>query len=181
MKKILVLLMALCLVGCSNGGKVEDTVEPTMTPSVEPTEETVETTSPEEEIMVFGDVEVSDEMKDKIATLYTCMEEPIQYALTGLDETVFNSFAFVDWQEGIEAVAADALVNAIPHSVVLIKVPETVDGEALAKEIEDNAQLNKWVCVQAEAKAAVFKDGYILLVMSTQDTVDAFVSAFEAM
>ena len=66
--------------------------------------------------------------------------------------------------------------------IVLLKITDNdIDGKELAKQIEENADLNKWICVSADAKKAIYKDGYIMFVMSDKDTVDTFVKTFESM
>ncbi|MBM7561183.1 hypothetical protein [Fusibacter tunisiensis] len=100
---------------------------------------------------------------------------------TPLTEENFSWFMFADYVEGTEAVSADAMINAVAHSVVLARVPEDSDVEALKAEIEEKADPRKWICVEAQKIEVVVRGNLILLVMSSEEVVDAVVANFEAL
>lgn len=100
---------------------------------------------------------------------------------TPLDSENFSWFMFTDYIEGIEAVSSDAMINAVAHSVVLARVPEGTDIEALKSEIEEKADPRKWICVAAEKTEVAVHGDLILLVMSSEEVVDAVVANFEAL
>lgn len=101
------------------------------------------------------------------------------YEVIELNEENFEYFAFIPWCEGIEAVHADALINALPHSVVLIrKTDDSVDLEAMANEIKENANPAKWVCVEAEKSEVAVNDDELLLVMTSKDLADQMIANF---
>lgn len=97
-----------------------------------------------------------------------------------LDAENFEAYAFLPYDEKLEACAADALVNITPHSVVVINSPEGNGGE-LAKKVLANADPRKWICVEAEKVSVGYTDHYVVLVMSYQDTVDQAMRNFKAM
>lgn len=90
----------------------------------------------------------------------------------------FKSFLFVDPIEGAEALASEGMINAIAHSAVLLRVPEGTDAEAVAKEIETNADPRKWICAEAEKTVVTVHGQTILLVMSFEDVTDALVANY---
>ena len=47
----------------------------------------------------------------------------------------FPYVAFTDYIDGMEAVSSDAAINAIAHSVVLLRVPEGTDVQEIADDI----------------------------------------------
>lgn len=100
------------------------------------------------------------------------------YDTVQLDTENFEYFAFVPYEDGISAVAADALVNITPHSVVLIHT-ENGNGGDLAGKIIKNADPNKWLCVGSEAVRVAYTDHYVVLVMSYEDIADDITENFK--
>ncbi len=90
----------------------------------------------------------------------------------------YPSFLFIDFIEESEALASEALLSAVAHSLVLLKLPEGSDVEAIRTEIENKADPMKWVCVGAEKVEVVSKGNVILLVMSYEDIVKQCVENF---
>ncbi len=93
----------------------------------------------------------------------------------------FSSYFFIDYVEGSTGLASDAAINAIPHSVALLRLPESEDSKAVCDEIEKNLDPRKWICVEAEASKVLAKGNLILVVMSDQATVDLVAKNFEAL
>ena len=100
------------------------------------------------------------------------------YEIVPLDSNNFEYFAFVSYEDGYTAVAADALVNITPHSLVIIHT-EDGNGQLLAEEIFENADPNKWLCVGSEALKVACTDHYVALIMSYRDVCDGITANFE--
>ena len=99
---------------------------------------------------------------------------------TAIDSENFSSFLFIQPIEGAQGLASEAAIGSIAHSVVLLRLPEDVNGDAVAAEIKNNANPRKWICVEAE-KIIVEKSGNtILLVMSWEKTADAVAENFRS-
>lgn len=98
-----------------------------------------------------------------------------------LDSENFAYYMFIDPVEGAEAMASEAMIGSIAHSIVLMKTPEGADVEAIAQSVRDNADPRKWICVEAEKCEVVVKDGYILLVMTNAAAADAIIANFNAL
>lgn len=98
-------------------------------------------------------------------------------ALTADD---FEFFSFAPYQEGYEGIQADALIGAIPHSVVLVRVPADQAGE-VAETMREKADPRKWICVEAEKTVVDRCGGTILLVMSSGETANAILTNFKAL
>lgn len=99
---------------------------------------------------------------------------------TALTADDFSFFAFAPYQEGYEGIQADALVGAMPHSVVVVRVPAE-QGEEVEKTIRENADPRKWICVEAEKTVVARSGGVILLVMSGGETANAILTNFKAL
>lgn len=98
-----------------------------------------------------------------------------------LDSENFAYYMFIDPVEGAEAMASEAMIGSIAHSIVLMKTPEGADVEAIAQSVRDNADPRKWICVEAEKCEVVVKEGYILLVMTNAAAADAIIANFNAL
>ena len=59
------------------------------------------------------------------------------------------------------------------------RVPEGTDAAEIAKQIEDQADPRKWICVEAEKTIVKQRGNVVLLVMSTADVADAVAQAFD--
>ncbi|MGM9618908.1 MAG: hypothetical protein ACI3W8_03600 [Oscillospiraceae bacterium] len=103
------------------------------------------------------------------------------YEPTELTEENFEFYAFVPYAEGYEGLSADALIGSIAHSVVLVRVPADDDAAQAAREMKDNANPRKWICVEAEAVHVRQYGSTILLVMSSAATADAILMNFDAL
>ncbi|NLH00649.1 MAG: hypothetical protein GX488_01895 [Clostridiales bacterium] len=100
-------------------------------------------------------------------------------AFTELNEDNYHYYLFIDPVKGADALACDSLINAVPHSAVLLRLPEGTDASAIAEEIEKNADPRKWICVEAEKKIVKVHGNTILLVMSFSKTADSISENFD--
>ena len=100
---------------------------------------------------------------------------------TALTKDNFEYFAFTAMPDGVEAIAADALINAVPHSVVLMRAQDAETAKKLAADVEANLNPAKWVCVEAEKTAVLVHNCTVLLVMSWSDVTDALTANFNAL
>lgn len=157
MKKLLTLMMVLAIGVSMAACATEGQVEPEQNPGADLTVEEIIT-------------EITTDAGIEMATMNT-----------PLDSENFSWFMFIDHIEGIEAVSADAMINAVAHSVVLARVPEGSDIEAMKAEIEEKADPRKWICVEAEKVEVAVRGDLVLLVMSSEEVVDAVVANFEAL
>lgn len=102
-----------------------------------------------------------------------------EVAFTEINEDNYRYYLFIDPVKDAEALACDAIINAVPHSAVLLRVPESKNAETVAEEIRTNADTNKWICVEAEAMDVSVHNRTVLLVMSEEETVDAMINNFD--
>ena len=72
----------------------------------------------------------------------------------------------IDIEEGI---ASEPVMSSIAHSVVVIKVADGTDINAVKEKIKENVNPQKWVCVEAEKVIVENKGNIIILIMSNND------------
>lgn len=117
-------------------------------------------------------------MPEIIGLLCEGVEVPA-YEATELTEETFEYFAFVPYADGLTGYQADALINAIPHSLVLVR-SENGDTADIAQKMLDNADARKWICVAADVKQVAYTEHYVLLIMSTAELAEGVIANFEA-
>ncbi len=96
-------------------------------------------------------------------------------------DDMFLSNLFIPAIKGAEVVVHEPGMGSIPHSVVLLRLPDGSDVEAVRADIEAHANPAKWVCVEAEKVNVVAHGNTILLVMSQAKTADAITANFNAL
>lgn len=97
------------------------------------------------------------------------------------DADNFEYFAFVPWEEGVECIVSEALINAVAHSMVILRAPDAETAQSMAGEIEANANPAKWICVEAEKTIVSVHGATVLLVMSSASAADAIAANFDAL
>lgn len=91
----------------------------------------------------------------------------------------FANYAFLEYKDGYEGLANEAMINVVTHSVVLVRLPEGADAEAAQSAIKKDANPNKWVCVSAEKTEVARRGRTVLLVMSSEKTAKQIAENFE--
>lgn len=179
MKKVFMLMLcaAMLLGAAACGGdtapKASD--RPQNAPSPEPSQPV---SSPDG---AGPDTEGSSELSKMFETILSGVPDLPGCGEVELNSENFSSYLFIDYIEGSEALASEALINAVPHSAVLLKLPDGADIDSVASQIEENADTRKWICVEAEKAIVRTGDGVILLVMSATATAEAIAASFDAL
>ena len=67
---------------------------------------------------------IEGSLEELLAKVTEGVEPDIMVMETPLTQENFSSYLFIDYVEGSEGLASDAAINAIAHSVVLLRLPE---------------------------------------------------------
>lgn len=188
MKKLIAFLlsltMVLALAACSPAPEATDpseaqtTAAPTTEPVTEPA--TQPETQPEAPETTGETLSADDQdLMEKMEALTAGALEEMMVSNTPLTEETFEYSLFIPYIEGAHAVENAAMINAIAHSVVLLKLPEGADVSAVASEIEENMNPRKWICVAAESAWVKTSGQYVLMVMSSQQIADTIEANFD--
>ncbi len=80
-----------------------------------------------------------------------------------------------------DAAVYEAMMGSLAFSMVLVRVKDAADAEAVAKEMNEGINPRKWICVEAnDKKVATYSDTVMLIMldsgldMAAQDYIDAF-------
>ena len=117
----------------------------------------------------------ADDMQNLINTVYTGLEDKLPPTLNTQIVDVNNAdnlkyFTGLSSNENIDAVvASEPMIGAQPYSFVLVKVKDGADADSIAKQMSENVDTRKWICVQAEKLYATSVDNLALFVMSSDE------------
>lgn len=96
--------------------------------------------------------------------------ETVQY-MTGLENI-----------DGVEyAVVSEPMMTSQAYSLVLVKVKDGVDANAIAKTMNENINERKWICVTAEKIYTAASGDVVCLVMSNPDTAKTVYESFKTL
>lgn len=151
----LVIALLVTITGCGKDKKEEEKAD-----KVENVEGTLE------EIMTKVYKDIPEEEKPMMLMNTEVNAENIEYYLGTSD---------IDYKE---ALASESGVGSIPHSVVLVRVNEGADVDAIKTKIEDSVDPRKWICVEAENVIVKSKGDLIILIMAT-DGADKLEANFD--
>lgn len=102
--------------------------------------------------------------------------------LTNQDIVKYNT-GLEDVSKVKEAVVSEAMISSQAYSMVLLRVKDSADAEAVAKAMLNGIDTRKWICVEADDIKVVTHDDLVLLAMvassmneavTSQQLVDAF-------
>ena len=119
-------------------------------------------------------------LEEIMVDLLTDVEVPVSSNIA-IDQQNFSAFLFIDPIENAEALASEAQIGSIAHSVCILRVPDGIDAAYVAKNIETNANPRKWICVEAEKTAVLQNGNLIVLIMSFENTTNAIANNFQDM
>ena len=76
-------------------------------------------------------------------------------------------------------VVSEPFINAQAFSAVMVKVSEGANIEEMKKEMLDNIDMRKWICVSAEKVSVTNYENVIFLVMSSEEWANPVYEAFK--
>lgn len=189
MKKILLFLltgvMVVGMTACGNKNNAETNTEAINTEIA--TEEVVDTEIAGEDDFV---VEVS-ELEGVVNSIYE-NHAPIELMLgtipvnvTDMDDLTYNT-GLTSGDHLVEAVRSETMMGSQAYSLVLVKVDDAANAQAIADAMYDNIDQRKWICVEAGDKMVATCGDLVMLMMvdveyaeavTAQSIVDAFQAA----
>lgn len=115
------------------------------------------------------------DMENLINTVYEGQETilPGTLATQTIDISNVNmltSFTGLTSNENIDAVVvSEPMMSSQAYSFVLVKVKDGTDANEIAKEMSENVDTRKWICVEAEKLYATSVNNLAVLVMASDE------------
>lgn len=97
---------------------------------------------------------------------------------------VLKSFTGLSSADKVSAVAAsEAAIGSQAYSLVLARLKDAADAEAVATEMKNGIDQRKWICVEADDMRVVAYGDVVMLIMVSSElsevaTADQMVDAF---
>lgn len=119
-------------------------------------------------------IQTAQEMQDILNNINTKLQD----VLPGLetrevdvtDEFLFTSTTGLQSNNNVEAVVvSEPFISAQAYSAVMVKVSKDANIEEMKKEMYDNIDMRKWICVSAEKLWITSYDNVIFFVMSSEE------------
>ena len=102
-----------------------------------------------------------------------------------LDMTDVETVKYFTGLENVDdveyVVASEPMMSSQAYSLMLVKVKDGVDADAVAKTMNENVDERKWICVTAEKIYSVASGDVVCLVMSNEDTAKTVYESFKAL
>lgn len=113
---------------------------------------------------------VEGSLTDIMAKVYEGVEAPM-LAQTEVNSENLSYFLGVESLDFKEALASEPMINAIAHSVVLVRVNDGVDVEKVKTEIKEKVDPRKWICVEVESNNVIVDSigDLIILIMDNEN------------
>ncbi len=183
---ILVAVMLTALASCAknpgNGSSSSSSSTSATTESTknEQTTETTETTTANNPVTPPE----KKELADIISATYE--KHPISIGVSTeqldpseMDADTIRYLASVTGVDKISEFCVSGPLMAPPaYEMVVVRVKNASDAEAVAKEMLENSDPGKWICVRAEAVRIGVCGDTIMMVMSSAEEAGALISAF---
>ena len=78
-----------------------------------------------------------------------------------------------------EAMASESMVGSIAHSVVLVRMNDAKEADAVVETIKANVNPRKWICVEASNVAVKSKGDLVILIMSNETLAPTLEANFD--
>ena len=129
-----------------------------------------------------GNKNVEGKLEDLMAKIYENIpedEKPMMLTNTEVTEENVEYFLGTADIEYEEALASEPAVSSIAHSVVLVRVKDGADIEAIKTTIKEKVNPRKWYCVEAEEVVVKNKGNLVILIMTSSTGLDALEKGFD--
>lgn len=126
----------------------------------------------------------SEDLENIINSIYEKANIELPMLMTNVvdisDEEVLKSFTGLKSKENVEqVVVSEPMMTSQAYSLVLVKVADGADVETMKKEMVDNIDTRKWICVTADSLYATNHTNLICLVMSRDEVAKPIYNAFK--
>lgn len=138
----------------------------------------------EENTSKLGEINSVEDLEKIIDKVYEGKEDDLPMLETQTidvtDERLVQTYTGIANGQDLEyLVVSEPLMNAQAYSFVLAKVKNGVDANKIAKDMSDNIDTRKWICVSAEKLYATNSGNIVCLVMADADWAKLVYDSFK--
>ena len=119
-------------------------------------------------------IQTTEEMKDVFASIYEKLGDEIPNIDTNevdiTDELSVTAITGLKSNENVESIIlSEPFMSSQAYSAMLVKVSKDANIEDMKKEMLENIDTRKWICVSAEKVYVTNCENVIFLIMSSED------------
>lgn len=131
-----------------------------------------------------GKIETAEQMQEMFKTIYSKLGEKLPNLETQEisieDETQVKAYTGLKSNKDIEKiVVSEPLMSSQAYSAVTVKVKSGANIEEIKKEMLENINMAKWICVSAEKMYITNNGNTIFMVMSSEDWAKPVYNEFK--
>lgn len=131
-----------------------------------------------------GKIETVEQMKEMFKTIYSNLAEKLPnletQEISVEDETQVKVYTGLKSNKDIEKiVVSEPLMSSQAYSAVTVKVKSGANIEEIKKEMLENINMSKWICVSAEKLYITNNGNTIFMVMSSEDWAKPVYNEFK--
>ena len=131
-----------------------------------------------------GKIETVGQMKEMFKTIYSKLGEELPnletQEISVEDETQVKAYTGLKSNKNIEKiVASEPLMSSQAYSAFNVKVKSGANIEEIKKEMLENINMSKWICVSAEKMYITNNGNTIFMVMSSEDWAKPVYNEFK--
>ncbi|WP_286173020.1 DUF4358 domain-containing protein [Caproiciproducens sp. MSJ-32] len=122
-----------------------------------------------------GNSTIDESLENIMTKLYDDLDEDLgELVTTELTKENLSYYLGINELDFEEGLASEPMLSTSAHSVVLVRVKDSVDIEKIKNDIKENVDPFKWVCVGVEKDKIVVENigNLILLVMDNNYSED---------
>ena len=130
-----------------------------------------------------AETQVEGTLEELMEKVYAGTEEDMP-ALVQTEVTEENAAYFLGTEEVAfdQALASEPMINAIAHSVVLLRLKDGADAQTAVQMIQDHAQPDKWICVGVDPNHVYVENRGNLVILIMDDIApDKLLENFRAL
>ena len=123
-------------------------------------------------LLIKPEKEISGTLEEIMEKIYgNIPEEELPMMLGNIELTSENIEEFIGTTnvKYKEAIANESMTGSIAHSVVLLKLENSSDAPEVVKEIKNNVNPRKWICVEASKVVVKNRGDIVILIMSSDE------------
>lgn len=125
-----------------------------------------------------------DDMKAMLKSIYEKLNDELPTLETAeidvSDEMQVSAYTGLSSNKDIEKmVISEPLMNAQAYSALVIKVKDGANIENIKKDILDNINMRKWICVSAEKLYITNSGNVIFVIMSNEEWASSVYKEFK--
>lgn len=134
----------------------------------------------------LGTINSAEDLSALVNKIYEGQEDMFSSLQTQVVDTTDNNIVkmFTGLENGNDLeylVVSEPMMTSQAYSLVLAKVKSAANANEIAKQMSENVDQRKWICVSAEKVYATSSQDIVFLVMSSEETAKPIYERFKTL